>query len=84
MSVPSDFTAIAGCLKDCIEDVTEWMSDNKLKINDDKTELIVTGTKSKINQVTPNLALMSISGYDTPFSQCHNQSLSQLKTLAFT
>ena len=44
------------------------MSDRKLKMNDDKTELIAIGTKSMINQVTPNLTPVSISGYDIPFS----------------
>ena len=34
-SVPSGFSALACCLKDCIEDVAEWMSDSKLKMNDD-------------------------------------------------
>ena len=45
------------------------MSDRKLKMNDDKTELIAIGTKSMMNQVTPNLTPVSISGYDIPFSQ---------------
>ena len=45
------------------------MSDRKLKMNDDKTELIAIGTKSMINQVTPNLTPVSVSGYDIPFSQ---------------
>ena len=45
------------------------MSDSKLKVNDDKTEIIAIGTKSKINQVIPNLTPVSISGYDIPFSQ---------------
>ena len=37
-------------------------------MNDDKPELIVNGTRSKISQVTPNLASVSISCYDLPFS----------------
>ena len=68
-SIPSDFLALVHSFKDCIEDVAEWMSDRKLKMNDDKTELIAIGTKSRINQVTPNLTPVSISGYDIPFSQ---------------
>ena len=68
-SIPSDFLALVHSFKDCIEDVAEWMSDRKLKMNDDKTELIAIGTKSMINQVTPNLTPVSISGYDIPFSQ---------------
>ena len=31
-SVPSDFPVLACCLKDCIEDVAEWMADSKLKM----------------------------------------------------
>ena len=34
-SIPSDFPVLA-YLKDCIEDVAEWMGDSKLKMNDDK------------------------------------------------
>ena len=45
------------------------MSDSKLKIDDDKIELIAIGTKSETGQVTHNLTVVSISGYDIPFSQ---------------
>ena len=68
-SVPSDFLVLACCLKDCIEDFAEWMGDSKLKMNDGKTELMAIGTRSKLSQVIPNLAPMSISGCDIPFSQ---------------
>ena len=30
------------------EEVGVWMEGNKLKMNDDKTELITTGSKSKL------------------------------------
>ena len=68
-TVPSDFPVLACCLKDCIEDVAEWMGDSKLKMNDDKAELMAIGTRSKLSQVIPNLAPMAISGCDVPFSQ---------------
>ena len=69
-SVPSDFPVLACCLKDSTEDVAEWMADSKLKMNDDdKTELMAIGTRSKLSQIIPNLALMPISGCDIPFSQ---------------
>ena len=64
-SVPSDSPVIACCLKDCIEDVAEWMADSKLKMNDDKTELMAIGPRPKLSQVIP----MSFSGCDIPFSQ---------------
>ena len=68
-SVPSDFPVLACCLKDCIEDVAEWMADSKLKMNDDKTELMASGTRPKLSQVISNLASVSISGCDIPCSQ---------------
>ena len=68
-SVPSDFPVLACCLKDRIEDVAEWMADSKLKMNDDKTELMAIGIRSKLSQVIPNLAPLTISGCDIPFSQ---------------
>ena len=68
-SVPSDFPVLDCCLKDCIEDVAEWMGDGKLKMNDAKTELMAIGTRSKLSQVIPNLVPMFISGCDIPFCQ---------------
>ena len=45
------------------------MGDSKLKMNDDKSELMAIGTRSKLSQVTPSLAPMFISGCAIPFSQ---------------
>ena len=59
---------LACCLKDCVEDVAERISD-RLKMNDDKTELMAIGTRSKLSQAIPNRSPMSISGCDIPFSQ---------------
>ena len=38
-SVSYDFPVLACCLKECTEDVTEWMGDSKMKMNDENTEL---------------------------------------------
>ena len=45
------------------------MGDSKLKMNDDKTELMAIGTGSKLSQVIPNSTHMPISGCEIPFSQ---------------
>ena len=66
-SAPSDFDTLACSLKNCIEGVSKWMNENKLKMNEDKTELMVIGTRSKVNQVSQTH--MCISGCDVPFSQ---------------
>ena len=44
-------------MEDCIEDIRKWMAINKLKLNDDKSELIVItpsrqSNKCNINQIT--------------------------------
>ena len=64
-SVPSDFSVLSCCLKDCIEDVAEWMG--KLKMNDDKLILWLLAPGQKLSQVIPNLTPMSISGCDIGF-----------------
>ena len=64
-------------LKDCTEDVAEWMGDSKLKMSDDKTELMAIGTMSILSQVIPNLALC-------PSLVVIYHSLSLLETLVFT
>ena len=59
------------------------MADSKLKMNDDKTELMAIGTRPKLSQVIPNLAPMSISGCDIPFSQSvRNLGFTEIKTLS--
>ena len=69
LSTPSDFQVLVHSLKDCIENVAEWMCNSMLKMNHDKTELIAIGTKPKISQVTLSLTPVSISGHNIPFSQ---------------
>ena len=66
--VPSDFPVLTCCLKDCIEDVAEWMGDRKM--NNDKTELMTIGTRSKLT-LCPSLVVK-------------NHCLSLLETLVFT
>ena len=57
-------SALVHSLKDCIEDVAEWMSDSIIKMNNEKIELIAIGTKPKVS-----LTHVSISGHNIPFSQ---------------
>jgi hypothetical protein len=39
-------------LKACLSDITAWMSSNLLKLNQDKTELIVFAPKSRVRQMS--------------------------------
>jgi hypothetical protein len=58
---PSDISNVEKKLEVCIDKVSDWMTCNKLKLNGDKTELLVSGTKhflSKLNS-TPALSVGS-------------------------
>ena len=81
-SFPLDFPVIACCLKDCIEDIAEWMSGSKLKMNDGKTEFVAIDTRlnSKISHIIPELTPLSMSYYLV----MTYLSLSLVKTLVST
>ena len=50
-------------LEICIADVRRWMVENMLKLNDDKTENIVIGSRYMLHQIPETL--LSIHGGDT-------------------
>ena len=54
-------------LEMCISEIKEWMIVNKLKLNDDKMEVIVFGTReqlSKIGEVSINIGSVQIQPVD--------------------
>ena len=54
-AVPSQFSSLVRNMTSSTEEMGIWMKGNKLKMNDDKTEFIATGSKSKLKQVRTNL-----------------------------
>ena len=40
-------------LEDCIADICQWMVNNKLKLNEDKTELLVIGSRTHMQNIPP-------------------------------
>ena len=38
----------------CIEDIRDWMLNDKLKLNDDKTEFIIIATSGQLAKVSIN------------------------------
>ena len=44
---PDDSLKSFDCLKSCLNDIQVWMSENKLKLNPDKTEFIIFGAKGR-------------------------------------
>lgn len=59
-----DLSQVVNAMENCISEVKQWMTSNMLKINDDKTEIIIFGTRSslvKIGNVTVN-----VNGHSIP------------------
>ena len=49
--LPLNVPTLVSELHDCCEDVKIWMSQNKLKLNNDKTEVLLCSTSTKLSQV---------------------------------
>ena len=47
----SNLSLLVHCTENCIDEVRNWMSVNKLKMNDDKTEVLSCSTKSKLTHL---------------------------------
>ena len=47
----NDFDLMTDELSKCTDGINKWMNTNKLKMNNDKTELLLCGTHSKLNSV---------------------------------
>ena len=50
-SSESELEAVTA-LQDCILHINTWMTADKLKLNDDKTELIVIGTRAQLDKIS--------------------------------
>ena len=50
-SVPSQVPHLMTDVKKCIEDVKDWMTTNMLKMNEEKTEIVLCSTGSKLNSL---------------------------------
>ena len=57
-AVPDEVPHMAANLSIAIAGVCTWMADNKLKMNEDKTEIILIGTRSGIAKVTSLISLI--------------------------
>ena len=51
-----------GCIKvkRCLADINVWMTNNKLKLNNDKTKIMLFGTKSTLTDF--NITSLEVSG----------------------
>ena len=54
-------------IQSCAESVRDWMVCNRLRMNDDKTEIMPVGTKAKLKSV-PQTSSLTLPGSTMPFS----------------
>jgi hypothetical protein len=58
-------------MTNCLADIRKWMLTDKLKLNDDKTELLLIGTKKQLNKV--NIDSIAVGSTDVvPTSSVRN------------
>ena len=50
-SLPSDFSQISRETEVCVADMKDWMNKNKLKLSEEKTELLAVGDHTRLCQV---------------------------------
>ena len=62
------FAAAKASMERCCADVKNWMAKSRLRLNADKTEFIIIGSKSHL-QLFPETKI-SISGVEVPSSRC--------------
>ena len=66
-SSPEHFAKLLLDIQSCAESVRDWMACNRLRMNDDKTEIMPVGTKAKFKSV-PQTSSLTLSGSTIPFS----------------
>ena len=50
-------------LKNCLEDIKKWLIENKLKLNPDKTECIVFGSKIQCEKLDKSFPVNILSNF---------------------
>ena len=52
-------TAAINAMESCIADISQWMHSDKLKLNSDKTECLLIGTRQQL-QKDSNISILSV------------------------
>ena len=66
-SSPEHFAKLLLDIQSYSESVRDWMACNRLRMNDDKMEIMPVGTKAKLKSV-PQTSSLTLSGSTIPFS----------------
>ena len=84
----SDTHKSISCLSDCLTDISLWMKSSKLKLNSDKTEFIIIGTKQQRHKLSKHFPSDSVRNlgviFDSDFSFHKHVSNMQIMLLPHT
>ena len=69
---PDDSLKSLDCLKSCLNDIQVWMSENKLKLNPDKTEFIVSDAKDRYKWLSDSFPVYMLGNCLSPTDVAHN------------
>ena len=64
----SDLEPLKSSLDACVTEVSKWMSTNKLKFNEDKTEIMMVGTPARVKTI--DMKYIDLCGDSIPTSKC--------------
>ena len=65
---PVDFSRTLSEIENCVDDVLAWMNRNKLKLNTDKTEIMLVGARSRLTSIDYQYACFNNT--DVTFQAC--------------
>ena len=68
----SDTHTSISSLSDCLTDISLWMKSSKLKLNSDKTEFIIIGTKQQRHKLSNHFAVKLLDNDITPSDSVRN------------
>jgi hypothetical protein len=66
---PANISSVKSNVEQCVHAVKEWMTCNKLKLNGDKTEMLVSGTSHFLDQLD-SPPVLCIEGTNVESSEC--------------
>ena len=65
---PENYSDLVRSLQDCVKDIGPWMEENKLKLNNDKTETICFSLSSSFIATLQYPQTISLSNTDAEFA----------------
>ena len=69
---PTNFSHSIQKLKNCLSDIQNFMSANKLKLNPEKTEFILIGSKNNCKQLLPHFPINILGNQVSPAQSVRN------------